>query len=122
VSGTVYVRDAAGLSPLAGGGLGAWDETSSGGGWMPTIDIDTNGRYSTTVVANSELHLVGNYYSFQQPCAAAVAVGMGPKTLDVVLISDPTLLGGNVPTAVIAGSRTISGIVYETVDGAGRPL
>src|SRR5262249_39146162 len=122
VSGTVYVRDAAGLSPLAGGGLGAWDETSSGGGWMPTIDIDTNGRYSTTVVANSELHLVGNYYSFQQPCAAAVAVGMGPKTLDVVLISDPTLLGGDVARAGVGGLRTVSGMVYATGVGARRPL
>jgi hypothetical protein len=89
---------------------------------MPVISIDTQGRYSTTVVANSELHLVGNYDSFQQPCAAAVAVRTGPQTLDVVLISDPTLLGGSVPSDVVAGSRTISGIVYETVDGARRPL
>lgn len=122
VSGTVYVRDAAGLSPLAGGGLGAWDETSSGGGWMPVMNTDTQGRYSTTVAANSELHLVGDYYSFQQPCAAATAVQTGPKTLDVVLISDPSLLGGTVPSDVIAGSRTVSGMVYETVQGARRPL
>jgi hypothetical protein len=84
VSRTVYVRDAAGLSPLAGGGLSVWDETSSGGGWMPAVNSD-----ATTVLSNSELHLVGNYNAFQQPCAAAVAVGTGPKTLDVVLISDP---------------------------------
>jgi hypothetical protein len=89
---------------------------------MPVINSDTQGRYSTTVLSNSELHLVGDYNSFQQPCAAAVAVGTGPKTLDVVLISDPTLLGGNVPTDLVAGSRTITGTVYEIVDGARRPL
>jgi hypothetical protein len=105
-----------------GARLFGWIE-AGGRGW-PTgrIPADEQARFKLTVERGARVRLYAGADTadeIYQPCAVTITAN-GDVKRDVKVVWDYSLIGAGVPPALLEGTRTLSGEVYETVPGIGR--
>jgi hypothetical protein len=123
VSGRVfgYYR-ASEFVPIPGATLVGWIDEGASSRPTGRIPLDPNAHFSLAVERGARVRLyaggdTGN--ETYQPCAVVV-IANGDVIRNVSVVIDYRVIGAEVPPAFLEHTRTLSGVVYESVPGAGR--
>ena len=121
VSGRLLVYFPGVVSPLSAILVG-WVEANGAGRTTGPVSVDGNARYDLVVERGARVRLYaggngGN--EIYQPCAVTVVADADVER-DVRVVGDYSLIGAMVPSAFLERTRTLSGVVYETMPGGSR--
>ena len=126
VTGRVLAyHQAASFNPIGGATLLAWIADAGGSRPAGPIPLDSNGRFDLVVERGARVRLYagGDRGSeIYQPCAVTLTAN-GNVNRDVRVVNDYRVIGAAVPPVFLQDTRTLSGLVYESMpDGGRRPL
>jgi hypothetical protein len=110
------------FNAIGGATLLGWIEDAGGSRPTGPIALDDGGRFDLAVRhgARVRLYAGGDRGSeIYQPCAVSLTAN-GNITRDVRVVNDYRVIGAAVPPVFLEETRTLSGVVYETVPGGGR--
>ena len=123
VSGVVYMHSADGMAPAAGLRFFGWIESGQSGATTGPLTTGEDGSYQIIPGVNSTRVLInaasGSAY---QPCAVAVTSPANGARQDVHLISDPSMLGANLPDVFMSQGSLLTGVVFETTAAGRQPV
>jgi hypothetical protein len=109
---------------ISGARLFGWIE--AGGQGRPTgqIPLDASGRFTVVVDRGARVRLYAGGQpgdEMYQPCAVSVEAS-ADVTRDVRVVNDYAVIGAAIPPSFLERTRTLSGQVYELVDGRREPV
>lgn len=121
VTGRVIAYAGSTSSPISANLFG-WVDAADGGRPTGRIALDEQARFDLEVERGARVRLyaggdTGN--ETYQPCAVTVVANTHVQR-DVRVVTDYALIGAAVPPLFLEGTRTLSGVVFETFPGGGR--